>query len=366
MKTDRLSGAKSFTHKIFIIPFLLFLLILIPHSICYSLDIFYTVSISNPSSIEVDVRMEVSNITVSDFWIIEYRANQGFFLNVIKIEAKDLAGNQLVINSFPGSPGDENDKWEIKTNGSSEAFIDYTIKASKIDYYDNSLTDPYYYSYLTNDFGVFMPETLFIFPEDTSNLSSIKVRFVVPENWEIICSWQLNDGIYDMSSPKDPMGKFYFTTIIGFGEFEKTSRFIGDAYVSVANYKYLANEKKADLSDKVFKIYSYLTSVWGSSLEQPYIVIFGDYAADGTDILGGFCEGGIFYDETGPPSWNGLIAEIVEYRYSGWNWGIARSDDTSWYFSGCASFYSMKTLLKVLYDNRLYLRLIYYLSRIII
>jgi hypothetical protein len=351
MKTDRLSGANPFFHKIFIIPLLLFLLILIPDSVCYGLDIFYTATISNPSSSEVNLRMEVSNITVSDFWIIEYRANQGFFLNVIKIEAKDSAGKQLVINSFPGIPGSENDKWELKTNGSSEAVIDYTIKASKIDSYDNSPTDPYYYSYLTNDFGVFMPETLFIFPGDTSNLDSIKVRFVVPEIWEIICPWQMNDGIYDMSLPKDPMGKFYFPTIIGFGEFEKTSRFIGDAHVSVANYKYLANEKKHDLSDKVFKIYRYLTSVWGSSLKQPFIVIFGDRAADGTDILGGFCEGGIFYDETDPPDYNGLIAEIVEYRYSGWKWGIARSGDTSWYFSGCASYYSMKTLLKILYDT---------------
>jgi len=317
-----------------------------------AIDLDYIVTIDNPNSGQAKVRMEVKNISTEVFKVMEYGSVLGYGINVINLIAGDKEGNPLKVDYLPSNKiGREPGFWDIYLNGLSQTVIEYTIDTKHtIGYYFEG--EPYY-SYISEKFAVFLAEYLFLFPYFGASIDSITVRFNVPEDWKIITPWPLEDGVYNPLGVKAADIYHQFgSSVLGLGHFDIYSKLTNSSNITVAIFEDWETEHKKELAEKVWKIYSYQTSIWGNSLEEPYIAIFCPYANDGKWIYGGTGSTGQIscIGKDGYPWWSDYAHEVAETRWINYDWGYV-DNSCYWFKAGAAQFYGIKTVLKTFIED---------------
>jgi hypothetical protein len=209
-----------------------------------------------------------------------------------------------------------------------------------------------YYGYISNDLAVFKAEYVFLFPPKDIFLDSLTVSFEVPQGWQIFSSWAQRDGIYFPRAlfANNLLGVFG-SGVIGLGHFDRNTKTIGTAEVTVATYTDWPVLLKDNLAKKLFDIFAYQATVWGDSINEPYTVIFCPNAPDGKGIDGGMAAGGqiisLIINPDGDPSfsWLDVAANLHGSRWvsSEWGWSIG---SPGWFAFGTPGFYALKTLTR--------------------
>lgn len=316
------------------------------------LDLNFILTIDEPSNNQATVVITVNNVSTDEFWLAEPMSVEGYAINVLELEAKDIDGNILTVEHFPGTskfdPFGDPDQWKIHSQGLSELTIEYTITPKIMEWWEGKP----YYGYISDDFAVFLAEYVFLLPPRYISNFSVTVSFNVPQDWLILTPWPQQNGVYNPLSL--PMRSEYSTvfqhSVIGLGRFDLYTKTIGTAEVPVAFTEDWSTKEKEDVSQKVWDIFSYQSSVWGNSLDPPYIVIFiPRYAPDGRMIFGGMSQTGQLIpasvDQVGDPNfWFDPVNEIYEARWLSYDWGIV-DGSCNWYTSGHSIFYTWKSLI---------------------
>jgi len=335
------------THRV---NFWLIFIVLIISNTTYALDIEYIVTIDNPTSRQANIKMTITNLsgeslTVRAWWHCEPNRPK---VDVLTILAKDQNGNNLPIDVYPiESPC----KWTINTTGLSQCIIEYTVKpkAYEVSWDPN---DKFYYAYISQDLVIAPVWAIFLIPLEGNpwiKPDIIKISFNVPQDWQILTPWPWRDGFYyPLDIPSVHWYNFFHNGYFFLGNFESNHKRIGNADITVAFYGAWPHENRMEITEKVWDIYSYHSSVWGSSLEYPFIIIFYPESING-DLVNGL-QGELgraspLNTVPGSPNWMSVSHDICEVRWIDMDWGYL-GNDCLWAKTGFSQFFGLKNLAK--------------------
>ncbi len=324
------------------------------------LDINYALTIEIPSNNQAKVAIVVKNVSVDEFWIQAPHTIEGFAINVLALTASDNDGKLLVVEHFKGTSDVEpvygwEARWKIHCSGLSEFTIEYSVSPKIMDWWDKKP----YYGYISDDFAVFLAEYVFVIPSPDYSIGSVAVTFNVPEGWQVVTPWPQNDGIYNPLGlpPRAEQSTVFQHSIIGLGPFELYTKTIGNAEVPVGFYGDWTTNAMEEVSEIVWDLFSYHASVWGDSLDPPYIVIFFPrISSDGRQIFGGMSQTGqlipvtTIQDGKDAIYWFDPAAELSEARWLSYDWGFM-DESCNWFAAGPAQFYAWKSLIQTRIDN---------------
>ncbi len=324
------------------------------------LDLNYNLTIEVPSNNQAKVTIVVKNVSVDEFWVEEPNSIEGFAINVLALSASDNDGNLLAVEYFKGTSdvdpyGGWQAKWKIHSSGLSEFTIEYSVTPKIMEWWDK---EPYY-GYISDDFAVFLAEYVFLVPTRDFTISTVTVTFNIPQDWLVLTPWPLQDGTYNPLGlpPRAKHSTVFQHSIIGLGPFELNTRTIGNAEVPVAFYGDWSTKAMEEISEIVWDLFTYHASVWGDSLDPPYIVIFFPrISSDGRQIFGGMSQTGqlipvtTIQDGKDAIYWHDPAAELSEARWDGYDWGFM-DESCNWFAAGPAQFYAWKSLIQTRIDN---------------
>jgi hypothetical protein len=304
----------------------------------YSLQ--YKLIIENPGSHQARVQLTVSGISAATYYIIVRGYIEGLGIDVNALTARKMDGTPLSVDLIPGSLGDT---WTIHCTGVSQFIIEYTTLPKR---WGES-----YYSYVADDFAVFLSEYVFIRPPDSTGLSSLTVTFQVPQGWQVHTSWPEISGVYyplNLPASAEPL-KLFAMGAIALGQFESHTRRIDAADVTVAVYSGWPQAFRDEMIYKVQNIFASMARTWGTSISAPYLFAFCPYASDGREIFGGMTNlGRIMSFPTaaipyGAFTWTNIAGETSDARWTGYDWGIVDDAESAWLRSAINSFSGIKT-----------------------
>jgi hypothetical protein len=350
-KTNRSGAMNKYSHK-YPIVFWLTVMVFIICNTALAIDVEYIFTIDNPSSGQGKIKMTIDNLSSNTLSIMPLKTyDPRWGVNVITIEAKDKDGNSLNLNSLPYN---NSIKWTVDTTGLNKCIIEYTVEPKAYDAPEYGTGYKYYHGYISQDFAVSSTAYIFLIPVDVDTSppiepNSMKISFKVPQGWQIITPWPQENGVYyPLSIPSIDWNDLFGNGIFGLGNFDLHNKKIGNAEVIVAFYGTWSNEFKEDITQNIWDIYSYQTSVWKDSLEYRYLVIYSPDSVNGDLITGALGELGQQLPLNEDPSfinWSDFSHEMCECRWISMDW-VYVGPPSLWAQGGFSQYYGHKSVIK--------------------
>lgn len=319
-------------------------------------ELHYVLTVANPSNGSATVTVTITGLEVEVFEIQEFSSVAGYRINVVSLTARSGNSDPLVVECIRGTtdtdPFGVPTVWRVRCAGLPECIVEYTFRPKLMGvgmdewYY----RDKYYWGYISSDFAAFAAEWAFLLPPRGTEIASLTVSFAVPEDWKVFCRWPQQGGVYNPLSL--PFNDFYFlfgSTGIGSGRFDQYLKTIGNAEVTIAAYQEWPVDLKQALARSVWDIFAYEASVWGDSLDAPWIQVYCPYQAPDGELLAGVQAGmgqitPLLVEPSANPSWFDLASDMYCARWNSYDWGIV-DNSCGWFKEGVSHFYANKTML---------------------
>ena len=157
-------------------------------------------------------------------------------------------------------------------------FFEYWVKTGPLGKHGHQ-------GYLGKDFGLFIGSQLFLIPFLKKGTPDITVRFTLPENWNVVTSWKLQEGVFHPSKSVAPWPDPFAKEVIAFGSFETREETIGETRLVTSLSTQWSSSDRDALFHNVSKLYRYLSDLFGSSPGEIYRVVLTPLAEDGEKIL---------------------------------------------------------------------------------
>jgi hypothetical protein len=193
----------------------------------------YEISINDPSSHELFIRLVVDNIDQNILNLGRQRIDVETVSIISDISVKDKDNNPISYDLYEVSPGDSVDieKITINTGSKKKITVDYKVDLSP------SGVNPHWI--LFEDYGAVESQILFYQPIDAT-AGEVKVRFLLPDGWRAITRFDNSGDVYRLINIDDVVNhrglKFYFWGPIIFGNLDEYEQLIGNVKVRTAFY----------------------------------------------------------------------------------------------------------------------------------
>lgn len=307
---------------------------------------------SNPAEHKLNVIMTISNIESQTISISSLAGPEGFVINngldIVEISAYDSNNQTLNIRSEKSPDHNSPDYWQIDMAQQNTCHVKYTIEINKSHRDDFNF---FYHGYLNQNFGVFIGSHLFLYPVvDYDEIENIVLKFQLPNTWNLYTPWS-NDKTSEILIPSYNMNPYesrvFSWSAIAMGAFEQRTVVSGSSNLINIVYPEWTTTKKETIYSHCERIYTALASIFGDSLDYPYMSVFGPKSDDGTWIYGGTgflsqvtsSEGILSFNR-----WIDYAFEIAETRWVAYDHGFT-GNVSQWFKAGDSGFIAVKALL---------------------
>ena len=249
-----------------------------------SLRLDFTVKVTDPSSqvfdIELLIRGAPDSFTLRSYLYQEHAPVEQF-------EAWYVGSGVSI--------GVENIKTDEWYEGSKHTGIVKTLKNSgrraiKVSYrtrvgtkYRKHGQQPYNtYGYMCDRFALVSGRNLFLLPTD-SNIDSVRVRFLVPDEWKIAVPWN-RKNTWHMPPASPQIKEELANTSIALGLLESRSEIIGDTRVSTFVYRDWSKSEKQEIFHSAFSTFRSVHELFGGGGKGNYTFNFVPKTLDGLAI----------------------------------------------------------------------------------
>lgn len=319
------------------------------------LDLEYTVTISDPASHSLHVRIVVNNVAEDEF-VLETSEFRGRFIAPENLQATDPAGNSLPVIDVADSET-EGLAWNISMQGNSQVIVDYDVNPATV------IGAGDVHGYLTTDFGLAEGQTLFLIPENQDeggmeplvDIGEVKVRFQVPLGWDVYVPWErvgeyYYPRLYYPELDAERIFQSLCLTSIVFGGFDSFSQAINGTQVMVATYQGWDALTKQWAAETAWRVFAYQASLFGAQEGGKYLAVFSPMTEEGYPITTGewslghttwvrYCGKQPFFH------WH-LFSHGLFHRWNCWNpWGMHGYGE--WFMEGPNVFYEMKVVAQL-------------------
>lgn len=247
-------------------------------------DLSYVVTVDNLGSQPLQVVLTVGNITGNEVVLVS--GAQDELLGVEAFSPKDTHGNPLswevketqsevLVGGYSRSISFS--KRIIDTKGKDEITVSYTATPSFEDHGET-------YGYIGHEFGLVSGYNLFLTPESNAEFGSVQVHFELPENWEVITSWQRKADFHYPNREHSQIKKNVLDAWFALGEFELTTGRIRDTDVHIIGHFSLSKANFDNLAQNALSIYKYAANTMDSSPAENYTMVFLPRTPDGQSV----------------------------------------------------------------------------------
>ena len=333
-----------------LIPFLLLATILpVPNEV-NGLDLEYTVTINDPASHRLQVRMVCESAPEDDL-VLETSEFRGRFITPENLQATDSEGNTLPVTMVPDSEP-EGLAWNISTQGNSQVIVNYEVEPSTV------VGSSDVHGYLSNNFGLAEGQTIFLVPPNQGeqsmtpllDIGEVKVRFEVPLGWEVATPWRRVGGYYYPKLEDGLVLKSLCFAPIVFGGFDVVSRTVSSTDVTVATYHGWDAQTREKAAETAWRIFEYQTTLFGAGVGSRYLAVFSPRMEDGSPITTGEWSLGhtTSVQYCGKQAWFpwDSFSHGLFHRWNIWGpWGMHGYGQ--WFIEGSDVFYESRVLAKL-------------------
>jgi len=236
-------------------------------------NIEYEISINDPSSHELFVKLSVYDIDYDNLSVGRQRIDVEAVSIISEIFVKDEDHNPISYNLYEVTPGDPEDieKIVVNTGQRKKITIEYKV--------DLTYTSDSPHWILSEDYGAVETQILFYQPFGTTAAGEVKVKFLLPDAWKAITRFENSGEVYQKIDIDDIVNhrglKFFFWGPIIFGNLEVYEKLIGNMNVQVAFYG--RKDIQQPIANTVFSIIEYGQNAIGDLTTVPNLNILYTY-----------------------------------------------------------------------------------------
>jgi predicted metalloprotease with PDZ domain len=338
---------------IFIFCIVCFVSLLIPVQVSANagVDLEYLVTISAPVFHKAHIRIKISGIE-SPFFILETSEFRGRYILPENFSVMDSEGNPLDYIEIPDNEPDGL-AWRINTSGISEIIVEYDVLPS----YASDNNSNWLHGYIDEEFAVTEGQTLFLVTDnygeqsmhENQRVSSIQVKFDLPQDWQIAVPWHEEGGVYYPGTDNGLLVKTLSFSPLAFGEFEVSSSEILGAKFTTAVYSGWNEEDRSFIAKNAQRLFEYQKSMFGGRESGEMLIAFVPCLSDGRRIGTGEWATGhtscLFGNSPIQDDWK-LVSHGLFHRWNVWEpYGLHGSEQ--WMIEGIDVFYEMRAVAQL-------------------
>ncbi len=233
----------------------------------------YEISINDPSSHELFVKLSVYDIDQNNLSVGRQRIDVEAASIISEISVKDEDNNPVSYHLYEVTPGDREDIEKITVNTGKRKKITIEYKVDLTVRRDS----PHWI--LFEDYGAVETQILLYQPFGTTAAEEVKVRFFLPGGWRAITRFENSGEVYrkiDLDDIVNHRGlKFFFWGPIIFGNLDVYKQLIGKVNVQIAFYG--RQDIQQQIANTVFSIIEYGQNAIGDLTMVPNLNILYTY-----------------------------------------------------------------------------------------
>jgi len=268
---------------------------------CRALGVEYHVRVEDAQRGRVQITIDIDGVDRNALILKAYESNK--FLKISDLTAVTPSGRALEIQSDVMELGDHRFPHSVTQRkvilGSHRGRVTLHYMATlgaRIRLSGEGRRPRQASGYMDSTVALFAGRNLFLVPD--GEVDEFRVRFEVPDDWEIAAPWQSRlvgeskaaagqawamaylPRVYRFDSEEDLVN-----SAVGLGHLRQRQLAIGRDTLRVHTYAKWDDAFQDSLVSNSAQLYSYMCSLFGTGLEDPYSVIFTPKTDDGLDIL---------------------------------------------------------------------------------
>lgn len=238
------------------------------------LSLFYTIGVADPVNQVFDIELVIQGASIGDLEIRSYIFNEQTDLSNFSavydteepIEVKHVEKRV----GIRGNTYTEISK--ILTNKKiGDIRVSYQMRVGT-NFAPHGVQNFDTHGYMCDRFALVSGRNLFLLPADPT--SSVRIRFDVPNGWDISVPWDLLDGWFVPSARPSGLKAELVNTAIALGFLERRTKRIGDTDVSVCIFKGWEEKIKRRICQTAFLIYDSVQDLFGGGGTGKYVFNF--------------------------------------------------------------------------------------------
>jgi len=321
------------------------------------ISLVYNASINDPSKHTIHIKLRIGDLNTqvlglrfSEFWRSDALFKSLFDETHLNFAVTDDTGNK-VESKETGKYA-----WQLTASGRSGLIVSYDVKVSLFH-------GERYESYIGSYFGMSYGSYIFCYP-DGSQISSIRVTFLLPNGWISVAPWKRDATHYLVESVDHLLNSF-----VGFGCLDVVTREIMGTRIVIATYSSLANYPiKQEILTLSRQVQEQIIGAWkpdvplgqivshSLSCFQYFLEVFGEFPEENLLVLilpppiseGASRRNSFFLstDVFARQRYQWVLPHEMFHMWNG-NFIKMKTDNEKWFQEGFTQYYGYKALLRV-------------------
>lgn len=238
------------------------------------LSLSYTVSVADAAKQIFVVRLFIEGASSGEFRIRSYSFQEQ--TNVSDFSAVYETGEPIEVQHVEKKVGIRGNNYTeiskiLKNNKTGDIHVSYQMRVGT-NFAPHGVQNFDTYGYMCDRFALVSGRNLFLLPDN--QVSSARVRFVVPNDWDISVPWDLLGGWFVPKSVPSNLKEELVNTAIALGLLERRTERIGETDVDVCIYKGWEGKIKQRIYDTAFLIYNSVHDLFGGGGTGKYVFNF--------------------------------------------------------------------------------------------